>query len=218
MNLSNPSRTLPDAGLTLQTPEPGRWARLVAARWALVPVALLVSLTSGLAVMIRIAVHDPGFAVAPEYYQHALKWDEERERQRQSSQLGWSGTWDFSNGEAHAPGPAQVRPLGLSLRDALGAPLAGARVTVSAFHNARAAEVQKLLFTERTPGEYVAQLQFRAAGIWHLDVEVDARGQHFAQSSDVELGGAGGRVLQPRAVHVTPKAVRSTPAAISETP
>jgi FixH len=182
-------------------PKPSTWQRWKSERWAMMPFALLGGLGAGLAVIIRIAVNDPSFAVEPEYYQHALKWDEERARQEQSARLGWTVVWDFagpasgSAGPSLTPSQSSVRPLKLQLRDALGQPITGARIDVSAFHKARAANVQRIALREGDAGVYAAELRLDRSGIWRVRMDVAARNEHFALSQDLELTLQAGRVL-----------------------
>jgi nitrogen fixation protein FixH len=133
-------------------------------------------------------VHDPGFAVEPDYYQHALKWDAEQARQQHSADLGWTLQWDFSNPDAvSATAVAHSRPLALALSNAHGQPLSGARVTIMAFHNARAAEVQHLNAVEQTGGRYTANLDLRRTGIWRLKVSASLGTEQFSQATEVDL-------------------------------
>lgn len=129
-----------------------------------VPVALLgASLVGGLT-MANIAVDDPGFALEPEYYARATRFDEEQSRRTQSARLGWSVRVAEFGAGAEPDGVV----LALSERD--GRPLTAARVSVVAFANARAARRFTVELTERAPGLYGARLPAPRAGLWELRV------------------------------------------------
>jgi hypothetical protein len=169
----------------------------VAARWAFVPVAILVSLGAGLLFMARLAVNDPNFALEPDYYQQALKWDEQRARHQHDLRLGWSVSWDFQgNPEPSVPlDETRERPIALALTDAQGLPLSGAAVALHAFHKAYAVDLVNLTLQETAPGKYAGRMRFPRSGIWQLRLQVQARGETFNLTDDAELSPARGRVL-----------------------
>ena len=155
--------------------------------WAWVPVALLGSLATGLALMISIAVNDPGFAVEPGYYQHALNWDAHRAEVARSAALGWSARWELTaRTSARAATPASVR-VRVSLSDANGVPLDADEVRVSAFANARAADVQTLTFRQESPGVFGADLSVARPGVWHLECLALRAADRFVQRVSLEF-------------------------------
>lgn len=162
-------------------PTPSRW------RWA--PVLLLGSLLSGLGSMVFIATSDPSFAVEPEYYQKALDWDRERDQQATNARLGYRLSVHVQ--EQKAPGAA--RDLVLRLEDATGKPIRGAHVEVSAFHNARAAEIVRAKLVETSPGSYVQRLPLQRPGLWELRIVARRSGVRFTHVARIELSEQGKR-------------------------
>ena len=156
--------------------------------WKWAPVALLGSLLSGLGAMVLIATGDPSFAVEPEYYQKALDWDRERAQQASNARLGYRLTVSV-----RAPGAGGARELVLEFDDAAGRPMHGAKVEVSAFHNARAAEIVRGRLAEREPGTYVQQLPLTRLGLWELRFVTQRAGVRFTHVARVDVTAHGSR-------------------------
>jgi nitrogen fixation protein FixH len=154
--------------------------------WAWLPALLLVSLLGTQLVVLQCVLADPGFALESDYYRKAVAWDEQRALQRQSQALGWQLRLET---RAAAAG-THVR---LWLGDAPGAAVQGARVRVSAFANARAAQRHELELTESQPGWYEADLRADAHGLWELRVEATRGAQHFRQVVRQSLAGSRGQ-------------------------
>lgn len=156
--------------------------------WKWAPVALLGSLLSGLGTMVFIATGDPSFAVEPEYYQKALDWDRERAQQANNERLGYQLTVSV-----RAPGAGGARELVLQFVDAAGQPIHGASVEVSAFHNARAAEIVRRRLVERDPGIYVQELPLKRLGLWELRFVTQRSGVRFTHVARVDVTAHGSR-------------------------
>lgn len=178
--------------------------------WAWVPVALLGSLATGLALMVSIAVNDPGFAVEPGYYQHALDWDAHRAEVARSAALGWNARWEVSAlPAADRSKPANVR-VRVSLSDSMGAPVDADEVRLWAFANARAADVQQLTLRQEAAGVFGVDLSLPRPGVWHLEVSALRQPDRFAQRVSLEFTPDGQpltgslRVLQAPAVEGSP--------------
>jgi nitrogen fixation protein FixH len=149
--------------------------------WFLMPIVLLGGLLSMLAVMIGIATHDDGFAVEPDYYQKATRWDETAARQRLSDELGWSSNVALT---ALAPGSQ----LSIELLDAMRAPITGARVEVEAFHNARAADIEHAVLSEAGGGRYHTALRSTRPGLWEVRITaVGAGGERYLHTARLDL-------------------------------
>jgi hypothetical protein len=157
--------------------------------WKWAPVLLLGSLLSGLGAMVFIATGDPSFAVEPEYYQKALDWDREREQQASNARLGYRLGVQVEAQSA----PGAARELVLRLEDATGQPIHGANVEVTAFHNARAAEIVRAKLVEQAPGSYVQRLPLVRPGLWELRVVAKRAGIRFTHVTRLELGEHGKR-------------------------
>jgi hypothetical protein len=129
----------------------------------MVPVGLIASMLVGWAVMIGLAVDDPGFALEPGYYAKAVNWDAEQAQRSDNARLGWRVTVTQSGGVRRANSSIEVR-----LGDAVGRPVEGAHGSVEGFFNARASERVSAALREVGPGEYRAPLPLGHAGLWEF--------------------------------------------------
>lgn len=152
-----------------------------AARWNVVPphvfwpglvVLLLGSSVGAMAVTAMLAVSDPSFAVVPGYREDAATQSAARAAQRASDALGWSATIEFAAAADNAAAPA-MRDLRVTLLDADGAPIEGARVRVVMYHPARSADRHAAALEHLGAGVYVGGVRADRAGLW--EVELDAR-------------------------------------------
>jgi len=134
--------------------------------WAFVPAGLLAAMLVGLLTMAMIAADDPSFAVESDYYKKAVAWDRELEQQGENARLARKVTLETRSSSE------RTAALALRVTDARGAPLDGAEVELEAFPNARAGERQRLVFTERRPGAYAAELPLTRTGLWELRLTV----------------------------------------------
>lgn len=127
--------------------------------------------------------------VEPEYYQRAVRWDEDREARLASERLGWRLESRFVR-----DGAGEVA-LRLRLLDSRGVPIRSARVSAEIFHEARPRSVFTLSISEPSPGEYSAALPSGARGtpelgLWRLSVLARASGSEFLGEHQVELTGS----------------------------
>ena len=157
--------------------------------WPIGMAVILVLTVAANVGMITLANDDPTFAVEPDYYQKAVRWDEAMAQERANDALGWRLEPSLSL----AP-DAPARLL-VHVTDAAGAPLTGAVLTVQAMHNARAAQVfAATLAPTDVAGAYRAELPLRRAGQWELRFEVTRGAERFTARSRVEA------TFAPRAV------------------
>ena len=134
--------------------------------WKFVPAGLLGAMLTGLVTMATIAADDPSFAVESDYYKKAIAWDRELDQQGTNARLARKVTLETRSSSE------RVAALALRVADAGGAALDGAEVELEAFPNARAGERQRLVFTERRPGAYAAELALTRTGLWELRLTV----------------------------------------------
>lgn len=167
------------------TSQPSRRVRLP---WALVPVALLLSSALGVGAMAVVAARDPHFATEPDYYKKAISWDQTQAQAASNQRLGYA---------VELPGritfDAQGRAtLELTVRDRLGQPVTGARVTAQAFANAYSGRLVQAVFEERSDGHYRAQLTVNHPGQWVFEVVGEAAGERFTADlrADLIAGGS----------------------------
>lgn len=150
--------------------------------WMLLPFVLLGAMLLGWGYMVSVALDDPSFSVEADYYEKAIGWDAHQAEVAHNQELGWQLTTQLE-----AQGGDVV--LAATLRDARGAPLSGARVSVEAFPVARGTQVLNAVFTERGGGVYAAALPMRRVGLWELRFVVERGGERFTAVKREELLG-----------------------------
>lgn len=153
--------------------------------WVGVVLALLGSVLVIQGVLVVYAHNDPSAAVEPDYYAKGLAWDATQAQLRKNVELGWRVEVD-----ARAAGAQRllvVRPT-----DGWGVPLEDARVTVIAFHKARAAARTSAELTAKGDGTYEGLLPLVRPGHWEVRLVVDARGERFANTQVIQLPELGG--------------------------
>ena len=129
-------------------------------------------------VVVYVATSDPSYAVEDDYYQKAVAWDEKRAQDRLNQDLGW--LLDFNVTPPEKPGDQPA--LELTLHDADGDPLAGATVTVEAFHNTRGDDIVRDALADTGDAVYTASLPMRRNGRWELRFTVDRGAEHFTHT------------------------------------
>lgn len=149
--------------------------------WALSPVLLLGSLLGAQLFFLWGALDDPSFAVEEDYYDKALSWDATMAQQRENARLGW--TADVEAG-LRSDGTGNVR---VDLDAPTGQPIEGARVSVEAFHNARASHRLEATLHEAAPGRYVASLPMRRPGLWEFRLTAARRADVFTHVARHDL-------------------------------
>ncbi len=151
--------------------KPGSW-------WPLIIAGALAFHVISSLVVVYVATSDPSYAVEDDYYQKAVAWDEKRAQDRLNQDLGWS--LDFSVTPPETPGEQPA--LDVTLLDAGGKPLAGAVVSVEAFHNARADDIVREKLIDGGNGVYSATPQMNRNGRWEMRFTVDRDGDHFTHT------------------------------------
>jgi nitrogen fixation protein FixH len=142
--------------------------------WKYVPVGLLLlSATIG-AVTVWVALRDPSFGVEEDYYQKGLEHDAVLEQARRNAELGWQ----LALRAEVLSGPPRSR-VEVVLRARAGAPVAGAAVSVEAFHVARSAYPAEAALVEGEAGRYAAELPLARTGKWEVRVVAERGGERF---------------------------------------
>jgi nitrogen fixation protein FixH len=137
-------------------------------RWTLVIVGLLsvnVLVTVGLA----IGAGSGASQVIPDYYETGVHYDTAIDRAAASRALGWRASASVAGGE-----------LIIAVRDASGAPVAGANVTVAGYQRAFASEHLSVALSARGD-DYRAAFPVRA-GVQDLTVTVERGRERFEQA------------------------------------
>lgn len=148
----------------------GRW-------WAWAPALILGGLLGAQLIVLSQVLHDPGFAIERDYYQKAVDWDSARAREQKSRELGWRAKCGVT-----PPSASKGAVFHLELEDARGGPVGGARVHVSAFHNARAGRFVELSLREVQPGVYEAELPPGKSGAWEFRISAARHAEVFEQT------------------------------------
>ncbi|GIK20240.1 MAG: hypothetical protein DYG93_04850 [Leptolyngbya sp. PLA2] len=136
-----------------------------------------------------VALTDPSFAVEPDYYDKALRWDERRAQASRNEELGWRIEVEVSA----SPDPLGNREVRLTALDADGRPIEGAAASVEMFHHARSSQRIVATLTESAPGVLVGPAPIARAGAWEVRYEVRRAGEAFIGSAEVRVAGG-----QPR--------------------
>lgn len=152
--------------------------------WPLAIVGLLAGSAGANLALVVIAARDASFAVEKDYYRKALAWDDAMAQERRNEALGWSVAVDL----ARLPDRSAEVRLTARVSDGTGAPLAGARVTVEALHNARASHVFAAALTPGSPGRYAATMPLARPGLWEVRVRVERGGDVFTRVVTRDLG------------------------------
>ena len=140
--------------------------------WALFPVALLGSSLIGLGTMASIATRDPGFALERDYYQRAVRFEEEQAQQVENRRLGYAVALDVL-------GASDKATIVVTLSSKQGTPLPNASVRAEAFANARAGDIRELEFRRGDDGSYHAELARATPGLWEFRCVVTSGKERF---------------------------------------
>ncbi|MEC9374590.1 MAG: FixH family protein [Planctomycetota bacterium] len=151
--------------------------------WILIVVAFLTMNVCIGGALIYFAHSDPGFAVEENYYERALKWDDQARLRSESEALGWTVELDvprITKGSSEAPILVRVR---LVSRE--GEPVAAAGIGLRAFHVARARNRLEAVMIEVEPGHYAAPLLIDRAGWWEFSLLAERGDVRFAATERV---------------------------------
>ncbi len=153
--------------------------------WPWFIVAMLVVNFIGVGVLIVMSRSDPSHHVEKDYYKKALDWDATMAQRRRNRELGW---------KLHARVSQQGSGIMIdtTLTDALGAPLADAKVDIVAFHRARAGERFRGTLANGGNGRYGVAFPSSRLGYWELHYRAKRDGAQFTAKRVVKLATAEG--------------------------
>jgi nitrogen fixation protein FixH len=140
------------------------------------------------AVAIAKTAGDPSFAIEPDYYQKAVRWDDEVAQRQANRALGWRVVYDVQRGEK--------RPvLTAKLTDGAGNDVVGADVAIATSHNARGNAVvsAKLL---AAPEGYSAPVELFRPGLWEVRLTATRGKDVFTDIQHIDVG-EGGPLVSP---------------------
>ena len=153
--------------------------------WPAIIVTVLATYVVLALVAARVASHDPSFAIEPDYYRKAVTWDSSLAQDRRNAALGWRIIPSLG-----PVGSGVATSFVLGIRDAAGAPVSGAAVSIEARQVAHAGDVVRAALVTGTDGAYAAQLPLARAGLWEVRI-VAARGaERFVTSVRMEASPA----------------------------
>jgi hypothetical protein len=155
--------------------------------WAWVPVGLLGAMFAGLGTLTYIALDDPHFALEPDYYEKAVHWDRAQALARESAATGINA--EVGPLVRSADGSVELQ---LRLLDRDAKPVVGASVSLEAFPNAFANQVERPALREVAPGVYAGRLSRAVLGVWELRLNATLGALQFRQvlRQDVTKGDA----------------------------
>jgi nitrogen fixation protein FixH len=134
-------------------------------------------------VTVTLALSDDAFAVTPDAYADAVRWDQLQEERRRGQALGWSLSAAFG-----PPLSDGSRLLAISAVGPDGARLTGANLEVEAFAHARPRGRVRITPHETDPGRYEARVVLPQPGLWSLRVSVRLGGDETKETLMAEVG------------------------------
>jgi nitrogen fixation protein FixH len=152
-------------------------------QWPWIVGGLMAVVLGANLTLMYVATSDPSFAVEEDYYQKALDWDDKRAQDRANIDLGWSLQLAIAANRS-ADG---TTGLTVNLVDREGRPITDAKIHLEAFHNARAASIQKRELAHEGDGRYSTSLLVRRPGLWEFRFDVSRGGQRFTRTIVEEL-------------------------------
>ena len=149
-------------------------------QWPIGVVAVLaLTVAANIYMMVR-ANDDPSVAIAPDYYQRAVRFDADQALRQRSERLGWRVSLEAARTSA---AKATVTAV---LVDSTGAPIRGAIVRIAAHAVARSNDV--FTATATPAGDrYLAVLPVNRGGLWDVDVEAVRGGERFVATQRLDL-------------------------------
>lgn len=142
-------------------------------RWILAIVGLLFGNVVAMVILATVA-HVGQSEVIPNYYDKSTHYDETMRAAEASRALGWQVNASLAGGS-----------LEVTVKDAAGAPLSGARVRASGYPRAHASERIDVALTPGVEGQYRGAAD-RQIGLHDLAITVERDGKTFAQRVIVE--------------------------------
>ncbi|TWT82665.1 FixH [Planctomycetes bacterium CA13] len=147
-----------------------------ALRWGGFVVGLLTLQVIVGVVAIILATNDPSAAVLPDYYDKALHWDNQKEAEAASRELGWKFTL-LAMQEGDKTG------IQGQLKDGDGSPISIASGTLELYHHSRASQIDKITLPPSSQGTFGISGCLPQDGLWQANLDVtDANGKRFVNS------------------------------------
>ncbi|HYW49119.1 MAG TPA: FixH family protein [Gemmatimonadaceae bacterium] len=149
-------------------------------RWpTAIGAVLLLQMSFGVW-MARVAGSDPHFAIAPDYYRRAVRWDSTMAQSRRDRALGWRASATITRDTG------RTALLHLSLTDAGDTFVAADSIDVEVLAVAHAGRVHRLPL-QRIGDAYQARIPVAAAGLWDVSLRARRDTSLFTARLRVEL-------------------------------
>jgi nitrogen fixation protein FixH len=156
--------------------------------WGTFVVGLLSLQVTGGVIAILLASGDESVAVVPDYYQKALKWDQEVALRAASDRLGWTAHLDQIGG---GDGLAGLR---IQVRDQDGQRVDFESGTLEIYRHFRAGNVRRVALPAASAGDIELPNCFDASGLWQVSLDIqDDQGNRFVASMELNIGLTAGR-------------------------
>lgn len=155
--------------------------------WPLAMAAILAVTVGGNLWVMRIASADPSFAIEPDYYAKAVRWDSTMAQERRNHALGWTVTPELG-----AIDPRRGATLRVVVTAPDGARISDATVRVVAFAVARSARRVDVALAP-ADGTYGALVPVTHAGAWELRLDVRRGADRMVVTRRVEAVAAPGQ-------------------------
>ncbi|QEG20421.1 FixH family protein [Mariniblastus fucicola] len=114
---------------------------------------------------ISMTAGDKSHTVVAGYDEQALQWDDVRKTQIASERLGWNAKFEIGE----TADILDNRIVTLELTDQDGQSIKDPILSIRAFHNGRAADVQHLKFQSTGPGTFTSVITMDKAGYWQFE-------------------------------------------------
>lgn len=154
-------------------------------RWPVIIVAMLAANAAIVAATVKFARGDKSFAVEPDYYDKAVRWEDHQRQLAENTRLGWTVDVEPSP----LIDPNGTRLVRVRVVDNAGGAVEHARVTIEAFHNARAARRSAGMLAESGDGWYSAPLPLPLGGLHTVRITAERAGDRFAVEIESEFDG-----------------------------
>lgn len=145
-------------------------------KWPLIIVGLLVTHVAAMMTAVVIATSDKSFAVLPNYYQEAVKWDQTKARHEASVELGWKAQISVAP-EMSATGE---RLVNVTIVDAAGAQVPVEKVELKFYHFSHASNPHRVTLTARE-GKIEGWMPLRYEGFHEFNLTANAGEKLFVE-------------------------------------
>ncbi len=147
-------------------------------QWPLIIIGILSAHVGLMGLATAITLQHPGeSAIIPNYYDKAEAWDAYKQQLVAADKLGWKTTIRPETASASVH-----RQMRLTLTDAQGKPIAGAKLSVRCFHLSHGEEAVTLQPVQVAPGSFLLMLPSNRTGFWRFELTASAGKDSFVET------------------------------------